>query len=646
MQAENKYPKPKNGASLLLSFRLKSKSVVIIGSGKLAASRAFSCLEADSEVVVLGRGGLENACEEIKWRVNQGEVTWRSIEEEAKLWDAQNDNADIDEDETALESVLSSLPSVIIVCITDTIIPSGGNAILNQRSKASAARLYDIASRRHRIPTNITDMPALCDFSFPSTHRFRSPATDELTPLQIGIVTNTKGCRLASRITREIVARLPRRIGDTVHNVGRLRDMAKADEVIEQSNPPPSKAPGYFPENCLDGDSDLPTTPNEPVPQSPLNSPPGVPHGQLLETPLDRTRRRMRWVAQVSEYWPLDSLATLDNEQIQGILSGKTSAMLPKANLSGKGEQDGEPISSAPMLHAITPLPSPPPRLRGRILLLGSGPGHPSLLTAGTATYLRKADLVLSDKLVPEGVLKTIPEHVEVRIARKFPGNADRAQQELSEAAVEGAKQGKLVVRLKQGDPMLYARCSSEIEYFTEHGFPPAVVPGLSSALAAPLSAGIPVTARGVADSIAICTGVTKGGKAGRIPLYERATTLLILMGVARLKEMTEMMTRIGYPEYLPVCIIERGTMPDQRVIRSTMRSIVKSMADPRVGAQRPPGMMVVGWACLGVAKGVEGVSEDEGKGLKERDEERVTKWLKGQTFTVKEGLDESWEDL
>jgi len=193
---------------------------------------------------------------------------------------------------------------------------------------------------------------------------------------------------------------------------------------------------------------------------------------------------------------------------------------------------------------------------------------------------------------------------------------------------------------------MLYARSSTEIEYFTDNHFPPVVIPGLSSALAAPLAAGIPVTARGVADSISICTGVTKGGKTGRIPPYERATTLLILMGVARLQEMMDVVMQIGYPEYLPACIIERGTMPDQRVISSTVKGIVDAMSDPRVGAQRPPGMMVMGWACLGVAKGVEGVSEDEGQGLMERDRERVRKWLKGESFRIKEGLDDTWEGL
>ena len=193
---------------------------------------------------------------------------------------------------------------------------------------------------------------------------------------------------------------------------------------------------------------------------------------------------------------------------------------------------------------------------------------------------------------------------------------------------------------------MLYARASSEIEYFTAHGFPPVVIPGLSSALAAPLSAGIPVTARGVAESVAICTGVGKGGKIGRIPPYERATTVLVLMGVARLTEIVRGMMEDNYPNHLPTCIIERGTMPDQRVVRSTLGGIVEAMSDSRVGAQRPPGMMVIGWACLGITGGAEGVSEDEGDGLTNRDLERVGRWLGGERFVVVEGLDEGWQGL
>ncbi|KAF8512856.1 uroporphyrin-III C-methyltransferase [Hysterangium stoloniferum] len=651
MQHLSEYPKPKKGASLLLSFRLHARTVVIIGSGKLAASRAFTCLEADSRVVVLGRGGLGNACEEVRWRAEAGEIEWRSVEEEAARWNASiaaSLSPVVDEDEAALLSILSSVSPVSFLCVTDTIITSTGNKSLAPRTKASAIRLYNIASQTHRIPTNVTDMPALCDFAFPATHRFHSVRNGEATGLQIGIVTNSKGCRLSSRITREIVARLPKGVGDAVDSVGILRDKAKADDSrLEHRDT--TEAAGHSTDSANDqADNDvslLPSTPNEPVPQTPLKSPDNASE-HLVESTLDRTQRRMRWVAQVSEYWPFESLASLDDEGVNSILNGSVT-MPPRAVLRSDGRvSDGNAIATAPTHHAISPLSSPPMPQRGRILLLGSGPGHPSLLTLATSCALRAADLVLSDKLVPEAVLNTIPKNVELRIARKFPGNADRAQEELMHAAVEGAQQGKIVVRLKQGDPMLYARASSEIEYFTAKGFPPAVIPGLSSALAAPLAAGIPVTARGVAESVVICTGVGQGGKGGRIPPYERATTVLVLMGVARLAEITRTMVGGGYPDYLPTCIIERGTMPDQRVVRSTLAGIVDGMTDPRVGPQRPPGMMVVGWACLGVSEGVEGVSEDSGEGLVERDLAKVRKWLVGEPFAIKEGLDVSWEGI
>lgn len=194
---------------------------------------------------------------------------------------------------------------------------------------------------------------------------------------------------------------------------------------------------------------------------------------------------------------------------------------------------------------------------------------------------------------------------------------------------------------------MLYARVSSEIEYFTAHGFPPSVIPGLSSAFAAPLSANIPVTARGVSDSVMICTGVGRGGAAGRIPRYERSTTVLVLMGVARLPEIIQLMVEdLGYPDCLPVCIIERGTMVDQRVISSTLNGITEAMTSPRIGSQRPPGMMVVGWTCMGFFDGIEGVSEDAEPGSRERDLRRVNSWLRGEPFIVKEGLDKSWDNI
>jgi uroporphyrin-III C-methyltransferase len=141
----------------------------------------------------------------------------------------------------------------------------------------------------------------------------------------------------------------------------------------------------------------------------------------------------MRWVAQISEYWPISKLASMTRVEMQQILAGE--------NLStASGQKPSEHLSS----RHFGQFPKP-----GRILLAGSGPGDPSLLTVATHTALtQEVDVVLSDKLVPDAVLALIPKHVHVRIARKFPGNADGAQIEMMEAAVEAAKKGLTVIRV------------------------------------------------------------------------------------------------------------------------------------------------------------------------------------------------------
>ena len=163
-------------------------------------------------------------------------------------------------------------------------------------------------------------------------------------------------------------------------------------------------------------------TPNRPVPS---RSP--------TENAIESRSRQMKWVAQVSEYWPIPKLASLSDSDMHQILAGEN--VLPQTGSIQNGIQ-------IPSKH-FESLPK-----QGRILLVGSGPGHPSLLTIATHTALTQlADLVLSDKLVPDAVLALIPPHVQVRIARKFPGNAEGAQIEMMEAAVEAAQKGLTVLR-------------------------------------------------------------------------------------------------------------------------------------------------------------------------------------------------------
>lgn len=201
---------------------------------------------------------------------------------------------------------------------------------------------------------------------------------------------------------------------------------------------------------------------------------------------------------------------------------------------------------------------------------------------------------------------------------------------------------------------MVYGRAGEEVLYFRSRGFEPVVVPGVSSALAGPMFAGIPVTQRGVAESFIVCTGVGRQGKQVQLPGYERGRTLVILMTVARLTQVIEALIEGGrtprrdgpaYPAHLPIALIERASMPDQRVVSSTLRNIVAALES--VGEQRPPGMLVIGWAVLALqGQGDITVLEDEAEA---GDQERVQRWLGEQGVTgwiVREGLDRDWEGL
>ncbi|KAJ7292636.1 uroporphyrin-III C-methyltransferase [Mycena rebaudengoi] len=595
------FPSPQGGASLVLSFSLRSRTTLILGAGSLAASRAFSALDADSAVTVITKGGLESACEELQWRSQQQQLT--ILDRDALPQSSTSGGGD---DDDSLDWYLSTARDISLVCITDTVLGDP-----HRRSRASAARIYRVCRSRN-ISVNTTDMPDLCDFSFTSTHRFEDPVTGARTPLQIGITTNGKGCRLASRIKRDLVGLLPKEVGAAVEKVGMMRSLVRP-KVAED-------ATFKIEDDELCEDSGV-ATPNRPVPS---RSP--------TETDAENATRRMKWVAQVSEYWPLSKLAAMTDAEMCEVLAGEYSTA-PSAP------------SAIPSLHSLDIGP------KGRILLVGSGPGHPSLLTLATHTALTQlADLVLSDKLVPAAVLALIPPTVQVRIAKKFPGNAEGAQNEMMEAAIEAAKRGLTVVRLKQGDPVVYGRAGEEVLYFRSHGFEPLVIPGVSSALAGPTFAGIPVTQRGVAESFIVCTGVGRKGKDVQLPGYDRARTLVVLMGVARLPQVVGALLdpaasarRAGaaYPSCTPIAIIERASMPDQRVVASTLRHIEKALDS--VGEQRPPGIMVIGWAVLALwGKGNVQVLEE---GAEANDESTVAGWLgKDASWRVQEGLPDDWD--
>ena len=406
------FPTPVGGASLLLAFKAAEKLIIIIGGNTLAATRAFAALEAEAKVIVLAKGGADASCEELRWRAKQGQLTLLDLDQ---LPTTAAGPDDYWRDAKAIDSFVYGQPHPPrLIFITDTVTSATGY----RRSHDSAQYIRQL-SRHRAIPVNVADMPDICDFTFMSSQRFVDPETGNAGPLQVGVTTNGQGCRLAGRIRRDIVASLPKDIGGAVAKVGRLRMMAKTSD--EQAEPAEE-------DHELNEDG-APVTPNVPVP---------LRHAE--ENARERARRRMKWVAQVSEYWPVRRLARMTEEEMVTVLDGRDGLppMVPT----------GTPSNETNLTTLIHSLPLTPPR-RGRIFLVGSGPGHPSLLTVATHAALTKhAQLVLSDKLVPAAVLALIPSGVEVRIARKFPGNADGAQNELMEAAIEAANRGLTVVRV------------------------------------------------------------------------------------------------------------------------------------------------------------------------------------------------------
>ena len=588
------YPAPQFGAGLPLTFQPRGLTCVVVGTNRLAATRALAMLEADATVVIMSEKALENedVADEIQYRVAEGQMSyvqvkdadWRELLEEASL-----------------------------VCVTDTLIGSA------QRSERSVEAISE-AAQALRIPINISDHPALSTYSFPSTHRFTG--IDGPSSLQVAVSTNAKGCRLATRIKRDIVTRLPKSIGAAVDNVGMLRDHAKSMQV---------------------SDDDVETPLNSPVPQ--LDTPSLLSQatdklalaGKAQAEESESQLRRMRWVHQMSEYYSYDALARITPDEMEGALSTWRGAN----GLPHHGQDGSE---------AVLPINGHEEGKKGTIYLVGSGPGHPGLLTVAALHVFKTATVILSDKLVPDEILALIPKTTRVHIAKKFPGNNEGAQNEMMELSLAAAQRGETVVRLKQGDPFVYGRGGEEVLYFRQNGFEAAVIPGVSSCMAGPAMLGIPVTQRGVAESMVLCTGVGRAGKKVQLPGYVRSRTLALLMGVARIGSIVEVLTgtdqpgRDGpaYPPHLPIAIIERASSPDQRAIHSTLQHVEEAL---KTLEERPPGMMLIGWAVLALeGKGRVDVLDHEADEATEG--EFVQEWLGGKRWKVKEGLDEGWRAL
>ena len=229
--------------------------------------------------------------------------------------------------------------------------------------------------------------------------------------------------------------------------------------------------------------------------------------------------------------------------------------------------------------------------------LVGAGPGDPGLLTLRAAQLLGEADVVLVDRLVHPDVLAHCRPDTEVVDVGKtsWTGTAPR-QEEINALLVAHARAGRRVGRLKGGDPFVFGRGSEEAQALADAGVPFEVVPGVTSAVAVPAYAGIPVTARGVTQDVCVVTGHLDPDDPGsRVRWQALATgpgTLVILMGQDRLPLLTSGLIRHGRPAGTPAACIEQGTTEHQRVVVSTLEHLARDVA---AAGLRAPVTTVVG---------------------------------------------------
>jgi len=231
---------------------------------------------------------------------------------------------------------------------------------------------------------------------------------------------------------------------------------------------------------------------------------------------------------------------------------------------------------------------------RGTVALVGGGPGDPELVTVKGRRLLAAADVVVADRLAPGLLLDELRPEVELVDASKIPYGPGRAQEEINRLLVEHARAGRFVVRLKGGDPFVLGRGGEEVLACAEAGVPVTVVPGVTSAVAAPGAAGIPVTHRGIAQELTIVSGhVAPDDPTSLVdwPTLARLRgTLCVLMGLKNLPAITAALLENGRPATTPVAIIQDGTTPRQRVVRATLGTIAAEADD-----LRPPAVMVIG---------------------------------------------------
>ena len=244
----------------------------------------------------------------------------------------------------------------------------------------------------------------------------------------------------------------------------------------------------------------------------------------------------------------------------------------------------------------LSPATSVPRSSLGKVYLVGSGPGDPGLLTVKGKTLLECADVVIYDALVSPPILNLINPQAELIHAGKRRGRHSLKQVETTKLLIQKAQEYAIVVRLKGGDPYVFGRGGEEAQDLIEAGVPVEVVPGITSGVAAPAYAGIPVTHRGHSSSVTFVTGHEATGKyrpeVNWQAIARGSETIVVYMGVHNLPHITAALTEAGLSNETPIALIRWGTRPDQQELVGTLATIVRQVEESGFEA---PAIAVIG---------------------------------------------------
>jgi uroporphyrin-III C-methyltransferase/precorrin-2 dehydrogenase/sirohydrochlorin ferrochelatase len=237
-----------------------------------------------------------------------------------------------------------------------------------------------------------------------------------------------------------------------------------------------------------------------------------------------------------------------------------------------------------------------PGALPGGVALVGGGPGDPELITVRGRRLLAHADVVVADRLAPPELLAELPPHVEVIDAAKIPYGRAMAQDAINDVLIDRAKAGKFVVRLKGGDPFVFARGYEEVLACADAGIPVTVVPGVTSAIAVPALAGVPVTHRAVTHEFVVVSGHVAPDHPESLvnwdALAQMSGTIVLLMAVERIEQFAKVLMEGGRPADTPVLVVQHGTTAAQRTLRATLGDAPDRIREEGV---RPPAIIVIG---------------------------------------------------